>query len=86
MAPYKFLTALKNDKRFYKFGDGTSSRDYTYIDDIVSGVVASLDNKNNIQCEVYNLGNSSPVTLNKFIELCEKVSGKEASDFHIQIN
>ena len=84
MAPYKFLTALKNDKRFYKFGDGTSSRDYTYIDDIVSGVVASLDNKNNIQCEVYNLGNSSPVTLNEFIELCEKVSGKEANFFHIE--
>jgi UDP-glucuronate 4-epimerase len=84
MAPYKFLTAIKNDKRFYKFGDGTSSRDYTYIDDIVSGVIASLDNKKNIQCEIYNLGNSSPVTLNEFIKLCEKVSGKEANFFHIQ--
>ena len=56
---------------------GTSSRDYTYIDDIVSGVIAALDNKKHIKCEVYNLGNSSPVSLNEFIELCEKVVGKK---------
>ena len=84
MAPYKFLKAINNGTTFQKYGDGTSSRDYTYINDIVSGVVASLDNKNNIQCEVYNLGNSSPVTLNEFIKLCEKVSGEEANFFHIQ--
>ena len=61
-----------------KYGDGTSSRDYTYIDDIVSGVAASLDNKKEIKCEVYNLGNSSPVSLNEFIALCEKVAEKKA--------
>ena len=78
MAPYKFLRAIKDGTTFQKYGDGTSSRDYTYIDDIVSGVVASLDNKNNVKCEVYNLGNSSPVSLNEFISLCEKVVGKKA--------
>ena len=45
MAPYKFLKAIKDETTFQKYGDGTSSRDYTYIDDIVSGVIASLDNK-----------------------------------------
>ncbi len=79
MAPYKFLNAIKNGTKFQKYGNGTSSRDYTYIDDIVSGVVASLDNKKQIKCKVYNLGNSSPVSLNKFIELCEKVVGKKAN-------
>ena len=79
MAPYKFLNAIKNGTKFQKYGNGTSSRDYTYIDDIVSGVVASLDNKKKIKCEVYNLGNSSPVSLNEFIELCEKVVGKKAN-------
>ena len=79
MAPYKFLKAIKDGTTFQKYGDGTSSRDYTYIDDIVSGVVASLDNKKGIKCEVYNLGNSSPVSLNEFIGLCEKVVGKKAN-------
>ena len=78
MAPYKFLTAIKNGEKFKKFGDGTSCRDYTYIDDIVSGIVAALDNKKNIECEIYNLGNSSPVTLNEFISTCEEVTGKKA--------
>ena len=78
MAPYKFLKAISDGVEFQKYGDGTSSRDYTYVDDIVSGVVASLNNNKGIKCEVYNLGNSNPVTLNEFIELCEKVVGKEA--------
>ena len=79
MAPYKFLKAIKDGTKFYKYGDGTSSRDYTYVSDIVSGVVASIDNKKKLKCEVYNLGNSSPVSLNEFIELCEKVVGKKAN-------
>tara|TARA_A100001015_G_scaffold321162_1_gene450505 strand:- start:1750 stop:2685 length:936 start_codon:yes stop_codon:yes gene_type:complete len=78
MAPYKFLTSIKNGEQFKKFGDGTSSRDYTYIDDIVSGIVAAIENKKDIQCEIYNLGNSSPVSLNKFIEICEKVTKMKA--------
>ena len=78
MAPYKFLTAIKDGTQFKKFGDGSSSRDYTYINDIVSGVIAATENKKDIQCEIYNLGNSSPVSLNKFIEICEKVTEKKA--------
>ena len=79
MAPYKFLKAISEEKTFQKYGDGASSRDYTYIDDIVSGVIAALDNKKHIKCEVYNLGNSSPISLNEFIGLCEKVVGKKAN-------
>ena len=71
MAPYKFLKAIHEGNKFYKFGDGSSSRDYTYIDDIVDGVIAALDNVKNIKCKVYNLGNSTPIYLNDFITLCE---------------
>ena len=78
MAPYKFLKAIMNNKSFDKYGDGSSSRDYTYISDIVQGIINALENKNNIQCEIYNLGNSDPVSLNTFIEYCEKVSNKKA--------
>ena len=46
----------------------------------MSGVVASLNNTNDVKCEVYNLGNSNPVSLNDFIKLCEKVVGKKVYD------
>ena len=78
MAPYKFLKSIMNNQTFDKYGDGSSSRDYTYISDIVQGIINALENKNNIQCEIYNLGNSDPVSLNTFIEYCEKVSNKKA--------
>ena len=78
MAPYKFLKAIMNDTTFNKYGDGSSSRDYTYIDDIVQGIISAMKNKNNIKCDIYNLGNSSPVSLNTFIEYCEKVTNKKA--------
>ena len=77
MAPYKFLTAINEGREFVKYGDGTSSRDYTYIDDIVSGIVSAINNKKE-KYNIYNLGNSSPITLNGFINLCEKVTGKKA--------
>ena len=77
MAPYKFINAIHNNLLLTKYGKGTSSRDYTYIDDIVSGVIKALE-VDTIQCEVYNLGNSSSVSLNTFIELCENTVGKKA--------
>jgi len=78
MAPFKFLNAICKGETFKKYGDGSSSRDYTYIDDIVQGIIGALENKNNIEYGVYNLGNSNPVTLNTFIQYCEEVSNKKA--------
>lgn len=78
MAPYKFMKAILKGDRFKKYGDGSSSRDYTYIDDIVSGIIGAMHNKNARKCENYNLGNSTPVTLNEFISTCEKVTNKVA--------
>ena len=64
--------------KFDKYGKGNTFRDYTYIDDIISGVMGAIRNKNNKTCEVYNLGNSNIVSLNEFIETCEKVTNKNA--------
>lgn len=75
MAPYKFLDSIINQKTFLKYGEGDSRRDYTYIDDIVSGIVSALNKEGN---HIYNLGNSSPVTLNEFIGICEEIIGKKA--------
>ena len=78
MAPYKFLKAIIDEKPLDKYGDGLSGRDYTYIDDIVDGIISAIDNKMNKKCEIYNLGNSESISLNQFIETCEKVVGKKA--------
>lgn len=50
MAPYKFISRVFNGETIQQFGDGTTSRDYTYVDDIVSGVIASIDRP--LGCEV----------------------------------
>ena len=77
MAPYKFIYRIKNGIGIEKYGKGDSMRDYTYIDDIISGIVGAV--KNDIKgFKVYNLGNSKPVSLNNFIEICEKVCGRKA--------
>ena len=75
MAPYLFTESILNGKKIKKFGDGGTKRDYTYIDDIVSGVVAALDLDHKF--EIINLGNSSPITLNEFISTLEEITGKK---------
>ncbi len=76
MAAYKFTDAIINNKIIEMYGDGNTSRDYTYVDDIVSGIIKSIDLKNDF--EIINLGNSSPIKLKDFIQTLEKVIGKEA--------
>lgn len=83
MAPYKFMKAILEGETFNVYGDGSSSRDYTYIDDIVSGVLSAIENKRDIKCGVYNLGNSKPIRLLEFIKLIERVTGKRAIYEHI---
>jgi len=78
MAPYKFLNAIMKNEPIDKYGGGLSYRDYTYIDDIVVGIIGAIDNKCNKKCEIYNLGNSKPITLNEFIRTCEDVTGRPA--------
>lgn len=78
MAPYKFMKAIIEGREIEKYGDGSTSRDYTYIDDIVNGILSALENKKMRGFEIYNLGNSNPITLNDFIKTCEEVVGKKA--------
>jgi len=76
MAPYKFTKLLLNDKPIEMYGDGTTKRDYTYIKDIVNGILSALDK--NFGFEIINLGNSNPVELMKLISVIEKATGKKA--------
>ena len=80
LAISKFITAIHHDQAITMYGDGTSSRDYTYIDDIVTGVVNSLDyvlNHRNIY-EIINLGNSTPVSLSEMIKVIADHMHKQA--------
>jgi len=76
MAIHKFARKIFNETPIEIYGDGTSSRDYTYIDDIVNGITGSLDLVYGY--EVMNLGNSYPVRLSKLVKLIEEKAGKKA--------
>eukprot|EP00525_Craspedostauros_australis_P012504 CAMPEP_0198114106 /NCGR_PEP_ID=MMETSP1442-20131203/5585_1 /TAXON_ID= /ORGANISM="Craspedostauros australis, Strain CCMP3328" /LENGTH=400 /DNA_ID=CAMNT_0043771341 /DNA_START=71 /DNA_END=1273 /DNA_ORIENTATION=- len=76
MAPFKFIDRVSRGVQMQQFGDGTSSRDYTYIDDIVDGVVRSIDRPHPYQ--IFNLGKGSGTSLKEFIHLVQKHVGKKA--------
>ena len=79
LAINKFTRLMLEDKEIPMFGDGTTSRDYTYIDDIVDGIIKSCDySMNNKEVyEILNLGNSSPTTLKEMINIIGEVLGRE---------
>jgi len=76
MAPAIFTNAISAGKEVNMFGDGSSSRDYTYIDDIIEGIVKVLNK--NLEFEIVNLGNNQPITLSDFISTIEQVTAKKA--------
>jgi UDP-glucuronate 4-epimerase len=79
MAMFLFTDAILNDKPIKVFNEGNLSRDFTYIDDIVKGVVATLLEKTEGNSyKLYNIGNSQPVKLLDFISEIENVIGKSA--------
>ena len=83
MAPMLFTNAILNNKEIKVFNHGNMSRDFTYIDDIIDGIIKVIDNpvktKSNLApYKIYNIGNNSPIQLLDFIETLEKSIGLEA--------
>ena len=82
LAIHKFTALLEAGKPLPVFGDGLSGRDYTYVDDIVDGVLRSVDyefgNSAGAPFEIFNLGNSHPVKLLELIEQIERATGHKA--------
>jgi UDP-glucuronate 4-epimerase len=76
MAIHKFTRRMLEGKEIEIFGDGSSRRDYTYIEDIVGGVLGALDAPPGYR--VYNLGESSTVTLADLVALLERATGVRA--------
>ncbi|MCK6483855.1 MAG: GDP-mannose 4,6-dehydratase [Phycisphaerae bacterium] len=76
LAIHKFARLIEAGRPIPVFGDGSTSRDYTYIDDIVDGVLRALD-----RCagyRIYNLGESRPISLSDLIAALETALGKKA--------
>jgi UDP-glucuronate 4-epimerase len=77
LAIHKFARRIAAGQPIELFGDGSTSRDYTYIDDIIDGVVASIDRPAQEPAyRIYNLGGSRPVALSKLVDLLAAALGK----------
>ena len=86
MAPILFADAITNNKPIKVFNNGDLQRDFTYIDDIVTGLVKIITTKPNteeseqkIPYSIHNIGNGNPVKLMEFIETIENALGEKAT-------
>ncbi|MCL4105789.1 UNVERIFIED_CONTAM: hypothetical protein GTU68_028666 [Idotea baltica] len=77
LAIYKFARMIENGVEITQYGDGSSRRDYTYIDDLLVGIRAAM-NYNQTNYEVINLGNNRTISLSEMIETIAEVFGKKA--------
>lgn len=76
MSPFRFIKWIYEGTPITLYGDGTQSRDFTFVDDIARGTIAALQP---VGYEIFNLGRGdSPIMLNKMIEMIEKYTGKKA--------
>ncbi|MFB0823942.1 NAD-dependent epimerase [Chromobacterium violaceum] len=80
MAPWLFTDAILNGRPIKVFNHGEMQRDFTYIDDIVEGVVRVMEHvpSGKLPHTIFNIGNHQPVELMTFIQLTEKYCGREA--------
>jgi len=77
MAPYLFTQRISEGKEITLFDEGRPQRDWTYIDDIVLGVLAALDA--DFEYEVINLGYAKPVPMRDFVTITEELVGRKAT-------
>jgi UDP-glucuronate 4-epimerase len=76
LAIHKFARLIEEGKPIPVYGDGSNSRDFTYIDDIIDGTVAAMEKCGGFN--IYNLGESRPVTVKDLVVEIEKALGKKA--------
>jgi nucleoside-diphosphate-sugar epimerase len=75
MAPFRFVQRIREERPITVFGDGSQSRDFTYVDDIARGTIAAL---RPVGYEAINLGSDQPLKLSALIELAEQLTGRKA--------
>ncbi|MFB3886411.1 MAG: GDP-mannose 4,6-dehydratase [Thermodesulfobacteriota bacterium] len=77
MAIHQFTRLIDRGEKISVYGDGSSRRDYTYIDDLIQGMVAVIHQNKGF--EIYNLGESQTTSLKELIRLIEEALGKKAT-------
>jgi UDP-glucuronate 4-epimerase len=77
LAIHKFARLISSNQAVPLFGDGSSQRDYTYIDDILSGIMGAIQYRAS-NFEIFNLGESQTIELKRLIELLEEALGEKA--------
>lgn len=77
LAIHKFVKAIESGEPIPVYGDGSTSRDYTYVGDIVEGILSAIDYSAS-NFEIINLGNHYTVSLKQLIQTVEEVTGKKA--------
>jgi len=77
LAIHKFFNSISKGQAIPVFGDGSTSRDYTFVEDTIQGIEAALDYDQS-DFEIINLGNHQTVTLSELIHAIEKICGKQA--------
>ncbi len=78
LAIHKFFKLISEGKEIPLYGDGTTQRDYTYIDDVIKAILSALEYQKT-QYEIINIGNNQTISLNKLITEIENVIGKKAT-------
>jgi UDP-glucuronate 4-epimerase len=83
MAYFKFVKAIIEDRAIDVYNFGKMKRDFTYIDDVIEGIVRIVDrppnnSRDRLAYKLYNLGNNNPVELQEFIATIEQIIGKSA--------
>ena len=78
LAIHQFFRKIQAGQPIQQFGDGTTRRDYTFVNDIVNGVVAAIDRTKGEAFEIYNLGNNRTVMLRELISAVESELGRKA--------
>ena len=76
LAIHKFTRLITEGAPIPFYGDGTTARDYTYVEDICAGILSAVDKCDRYR--IYNLGNNRPVQLNEMVAALEKAIGREA--------
>jgi UDP-glucuronate 4-epimerase len=81
LAIHKFTRLIVNHKNVPLYGDGSTERDYTYIDDVIEGILKSLDYlmSHHKIYEILNLGNSKTISISKIVNLIEEEIGIKAN-------
>lgn len=82
MMAFMVMDSIVHDKEITVYDNGNLYRDWTYVDDIVGGVIAALDHP--LGCEILNIGRGEPVRLGDFVDIIEELAGKKARVKHVE--